>query len=51
MKNVDGRLKGAEYNKQVKPGFDPKSVGVEPNTGAPKLNKGKDRAGKDKGAY
>lgn len=37
MKNVDGREKGAEWNKQVKPAFADKSVGVQPNEGAPHL--------------
>ena len=48
MKNVDGRLKGAEFNTQKKVDFNPKSVGVEPNDGAPKL---KSHGKLDKGAY
>lgn len=48
MKNVDGRLKGSEFNSQKKVDFNPKSVGVQPNEGAPTLKK----FGKlDKGAY
>lgn len=52
MKNNDGRLKGGEYDKQANvPGPDFKSVGVEPNNGAPTLNGGKNRPGMDEAAY
>lgn len=51
MKNNDGRLKGSEYNSQVNvPGPDFRSVGVEPNNGAPRLVS-KNQPGLDEGAY
>lgn len=50
MKNVDGRLKGSEYNSQKDVPFDSKSVGVEPNEGAPRLVS-KNRPGMDEAAY
>lgn len=51
MKNVDGRLKGSEFNSQVKVGMADELVGNTPNEGAPALNKGKKRPGLDAAAY
>lgn len=50
MKNVDGRLKGSEYNKQAKVPFEAKAVYNMPNEGAPRLVE-KLRPGMDEGAY
>lgn len=50
LKNVDGREGGEKYNKQDKAAFDPKLT-FSPNEDVKQLNGGKNRPGKEEGAY
>lgn len=50
LKNVDGREGGEKYNKQDKAPFDPKLT-FSPNEDVKQLNGGKNRPGKEEGAY
>ena len=50
MKNVDGREGGEKYNKQDKAKFDPKLT-FSPNEDVKQINGGKNRPGKEEGAY
>lgn len=50
MKNEDGREGGSKYNKQEKAKFDPKLT-FAPNEDVKQINGGKNRVGKEEGAY